>query len=279
MPAATADAKIEQAIEADERRAARDSYRAAGGSKRRPLKSFMTQAEKKAAREEHAALIRTAVDELRDPVGFERWIETLELNPHLTPMNAALVAMQTPGQIVSTCAQWKRQGYRVRKGEQTAGRITGKGFWPFAYFTAEQASAGDLDGFEVELPDPRLLAVLQAELVAQLDGGTKARDALVGIAERRSEPPPADLPDEEFVQSAPQAEPELFRVEEELPPETRTPEQRLEEIAERRERLARERGECDQELAELATARTVPVSQIAKRIGVSRQAIYQLAAA
>ncbi len=258
------DAKIEALIEADERRAARDSYRAAGGSKRRPLKSFLTQREKRELREEHAALIRTAVDELREPVGFERWIEALELNPHLTPLNAALVAMQTPGEIVSTCAQWRRQGYRVRKGETAAGRITGKGFWPLTYFTGEQARAGDLDGFEVELPGEELLALLRAELIARLDRGEKGRDALVEVAALRTADP------SEFVHSSP-AEP----VAEPTPPVDG--ELLLDAVAKWRARLAEERAACDRELAALAASRAVPVARIGERIGVSRQAVYQLA--
>jgi hypothetical protein len=256
MSAATVEAKVEQLLEADERRAARDSYRAAGGSKRRPLKSFRTQREKRELREEHAALIREAVDALREPAEFERWIEALELNPHLTPLNAALVAMQTPGEIVSTCAQWRRQGYRVRKGETAAGRITGKGFWPLTYFTAEQANAGDLDGFEVELPDDGLLTLLRAELVARLDRGDKGAVAVAEVAALRTAG--------EFVPT--------------LPPEPEVDgELVLEAVAKWRARLAEERAACDRELAALAAGRTVAVSRIAARIGVSRQAVYQLA--
>lgn len=149
--------------------------------------------------------------------------------------------------------------------------------------TAEQANAGDLAGFEVEVPDPGPLTLLHAELVARLDRGEKERDALVEVAAMRAEPPaPADLPID-FVQSSPEPPPDadLFGLpDDEAEPEPdRTPEQRLEAIAERRERLARERAECDQELAALAASRAIPVAAIAERVGVSRQAIYQLSAA
>lgn len=270
MPAATVDEKVERLLEADERRAARDSYRAAGGSKRRALKSFRTQREKREARLEHVALIRAAIDELRAPDGFARWIETLELNPQLTPLNAALVAMQSPGQIVSTCAQWRRQGYRVRKGAVAAGRITGKGFWPLAYFTADQASAGDLDGFEVELPDDEKLELLRAELVGRLDRGQKGAEAVAEVAARRSVDPSDFTADRKS----------SIRIEEPNLPAP-TPEVDgelvLDALAKWRARLAEEKAACDRELAALAAGRAVPVSKIAARIGVSRQAVYQLA--
>lgn len=177
------NAAVAAAIEQDERRLRRDSYREAGGSKRRPLKSFMTAREKREARDHHAALIHAAVDELREPVGFERWIEARALNPQLTPMNAALVALQSPGEIVGTLAQWKGQGYRVRKGERAAGRITARGFWPLAYFTAEQVNAGDLEGFEPELPDAAEVERQHAELIHRLDSGERPRLALEAIAD------------------------------------------------------------------------------------------------
>lgn len=174
------------AIEADERRVARDSYVDAGGSRRRPLRSFMTAREKREARDAHAALIHLAVAELRDPVGFERWVETLELNPQLTPMNGALVALQTPGEIVGTAAQWSKQGYRITKGERAAGRLTARGFWPLAYFTADQANAGDLADFDPSMPGPRELAELHGELVARLDRGGAERVSLEAVAEKRN---------------------------------------------------------------------------------------------
>jgi len=174
-------ARIAQLQEAQERREARDSYRAAGGSKRRPLRSFLTDQEKREAREAHAARIAAAVAELESEAGFEAWAETMALNPQLTPMNAALVALQTPGEIIGTAAAWRRQGYRVRTGERAAGRITGRGFWPLAYFTAEQASATDLLDFEPERPQ---IAGAREELVARLGAGEKSKAALEAVAAR-----------------------------------------------------------------------------------------------
>ena len=63
------------------------------------------------------------------------------------------------------------------------------------------------------------------------------------------------------------------------PTKLMTPEQRLDAIAKRRGKLARERGECDRELAELARSRELGVTRIAEGVGVTRQAIYQLASA
>jgi hypothetical protein len=169
-------------LEADERRAARDSYVRTGGSQRRPLKSFMTAAEKKDARQEHAARIHAAVAELAEPGGFTAWLEALDLNPHLSPMNCALVAYQSPGEIVNSSAGWKRQGYRVRKGERCAGRITAPGFWPLAYFVASQALASDLEGFFPTIPPIERRESLRSALMDALAEGTKPRLALEAIA-------------------------------------------------------------------------------------------------
>lgn len=171
------------AIEADERRARRDTYREAGGSKRRPLHSFMTEREKREARDAHAARLRLAVEQLDSEAGFSAWIEAMHLNPHLTPMNAALVALQSPGEILDTAAGWRKQGYRIRKGERSAGRITGRGFWPLAYFTAEQANAGDLALFEPDLPKPSKLSSWRSDLSRRLARGERARLALTAVAE------------------------------------------------------------------------------------------------
>lgn len=175
-------------IREDERRAARDSYRATGGSRRRPLKSFMTKDEKKERREAHRDLLALAVAELEDASAFESWVEALELNPTLSAMNAALVALQTPGEVVASSAGWKRQGYRVRKGEHGVGRITAPGFWPLPYFTAAQADAGDIIGVMelqgVRMPAPERMGELRADLGARLSDGEKPRPALDAVAER-----------------------------------------------------------------------------------------------
>lgn len=174
-------ATITAALEADERRARRDSYREHGGSHKRPLRSFMTAAEKRSLRDDHAARIHLAVEALADAAGFEAWLHALDLNPELSAMNAALVALQTPGEVVASNAGWKRQGYRVRKGEVGAGRITAPGFWPLPYFTAEQANAGDLLLFDPPAPDPAMVERLREALAARLTT-EKARPALDAVA-------------------------------------------------------------------------------------------------
>ena len=177
-----ADVTVETAIEEDERRARRDAYRAGGGSKRRPLKSFYTDAEKREMREAHAELLREA-QEAACGDGLAAYVESVQLNPHLTPLTAALAALQTPGRIVDTAQGWSRQGYRVRKGEAAAGRLTGRGFWPRAYFSAEQANAGDLAGVEVPEPPASTLAALGEALRARLAEGAKPKEALAELAE------------------------------------------------------------------------------------------------
>lgn len=177
----------EQAIEADERRARRDSHVAQGGSKKRPLKSFMTTAEKKEARQDHAARIHAAVEALEDASGVAAWLEALDLNPQLSAMNAALVALQTPGEIVGSVASWKRGGYSIRKGEHAAGRLTAPGFWPLAYFTAEQARAGDLSMFDPPVPPTATVEAIRAELAALLSEGERARIVLDTVAKRYRE--------------------------------------------------------------------------------------------
>lgn len=177
-------ATIEALLEADEREARRDTYRAAGGSKRRPLKSFMTAKEKRDARDEHAERIHAATDALATPAGFEAWLEALGLNSHLSPMNAALVALQTPGETAASVAGWKRLGYRVQKGEVACGRLTAPGFWPLPYFTAAQAGADELDVLSAPMPEESRREGLRAALAAALASGVKPRLALEAIAKQ-----------------------------------------------------------------------------------------------
>lgn len=171
------------AIEADERRLRRDQYREAGGSKRRPLKSFYTATEKRELRDQHNGVLKTAIAELRDPAGFAAWCETLDLNPQLTACNAALVALQTPGEIVGTSRTWAKQGAKVSKGDQAAGRITAPGFWPLAYFTADQVGAELAEIEAPELPPESVLSRLRERLEAGLAEGGKARLVLDAVAE------------------------------------------------------------------------------------------------
>lgn len=166
------------AIRADERRAARDSYRAAGGSARRPLKSFTTTDERQEARLEHAANLRAACEALSSPEGFRDWVGALMLNPAVSPLNAALIASQAPGRVVTTTARWKAQGYSVRKGESAYVRITAPGFKPRAAFDAEQVGATDilaaLEADPPRLPSEDQLETLRDELSARLAADDKA---------------------------------------------------------------------------------------------------------
>jgi hypothetical protein len=174
-------------IAIEERRQARDSWRRSGGSDRRPLKSFRTDAEKKAARLEHAERIHEAVEYVRTARGFGEWLEALELCPRLSPLNAALIAYQCPGKIAETAAGWKQSGYQVRKGETAAGWITGPMFYPRAIFTADQVGASDLVGMaEAELEASALtdlaIAEMRSQLEALLDAGAKGKDACEAVA-------------------------------------------------------------------------------------------------
>jgi hypothetical protein len=165
----------------EQRRAAQLAYRANGGSARRPLKSFMTPDEKRAARVEHAERLAAAVEHVSaDLDGLADWLEALELCPHLSPLNCALVALQCPGEIVDTFAGWKRNGYPLPKGTTAAARLTGPGFWPKAAFTATQARADDLAALVPETRETPAQHVLD-DLRARLAAG-KARDALEGFA-------------------------------------------------------------------------------------------------
>lgn len=58
-----------------------------------------------------------------------------------------------------------------------------------------------------------------------------------------------------------------------------TPDERLAAVAARRVQLRRELAESDREVCELRDSKAVGVSKIAKRLGVSRQAVYQLSGA
>jgi hypothetical protein len=167
----------------EEKRAARDSWRRNGGSARRPLKSFATADEKRARRLEHAERIREAVARLQSPDGFADWLQSLELNPDVSALNAALIALQCPGEIAGTAAFWKRNGYMIRKGARAAGYITGPNFYPRAIFSAEDAGADDLAGMipeGVTDVDETALEMLRSRLAE----GMKGRDVCELIAGR-----------------------------------------------------------------------------------------------
>lgn len=149
----------------------------------------MTEREKREARDRHAELIHRAVDELHGLDGFRRWVEAAALNPQLTPLNAALVALQSPGEVVATLPQWAKQGARVPKGTHGTGKLTGRGFWPLTYFTAAQAGALELEDFDPELPGDDVLEPLRRRLVIALNSGQKARLALEEISEQLQDAP------------------------------------------------------------------------------------------
>lgn len=151
---------VAEAIALDERRAARAAWQRSGGSRRRPLRSFVTSDEKRERRQEHAARISEALERLETPEGARDWIEARELNPDVSPLNQALIALQAPGEIVGTLAAWKRNGTRVRKGERGSVFLTAPGFWPRPAFTAAQTDAPP------ELADPEPVPVEGAERVA-----------------------------------------------------------------------------------------------------------------
>lgn len=176
----------EERVTDSERRMARDDWRRAGGSQKRPLKSFKTDAEKKAARLEHAERIHETGEALRDVSAFRDWLASLELNPDVSPLNAALISVQVGPEICGTAAYWKRNGYKVRKGETAAAWITGPMFYPRAAFTVDQADAGDLaamagaaDPLE-QLPEP--VEALHARYCAALDAD-RAKGACEAVAE------------------------------------------------------------------------------------------------
>lgn len=193
-------------------------------------------------------------------------------------MNAALVALQSPGEIVGTAASWRKQGYKVRKGERCAGRITGGQFRPLAYFTAPQAQATDLEGFEPELPDAVTLERLSESLSARLAAGEKPVPALWAVAIeagfREPDDMPADPPKRER-RAKPAPKPVDSR------PEPVDVAALVGEIRQRREQLDREREAIDADIGRLVRAAQdapdVSVSGIAAELGLSRARLYQLA--
>jgi len=52
-----------------------------------------------------------------------------------------LAAFQVDGAYLATLAQWRKSGYRIRRGQESTVFVTAPGFWPKAAFTAEQTDA------------------------------------------------------------------------------------------------------------------------------------------
>ncbi len=159
----------EQLIEEEERRALRDSYRAAGGSAKRPLHSFRTKAEKRAARLEHSARLREMVEWIEEHPerAAPLILKAIRLHPDATPTNAALIAWQVPGRVALTFRQWGN----IKKGATAAGYITkGPGFYPWPVFTAAQVKATPMIEAGEEEP---LLSLVEGE-------AEKVREAVRG---------------------------------------------------------------------------------------------------
>lgn len=133
---------LERSQAEQERRLKREQYRAAGGSARRSIKSFRTEAETAEIRAEHIETTREAIEALRTVEGARAFLVSRALNPHLSAGNAAIAALRAPDGIVGTVAHWRKLGYRVRKGEGSEGlRLTGppsRKFFPTAAFAHTQ---------------------------------------------------------------------------------------------------------------------------------------------
>lgn len=159
-------ARIERALEDAERRERRDAYRAAGGSRRRALRTFYTDAEKREVRAEHRSRIAAALESLESADGMRAYLLARALNPELTPLTQALAADSAPGKIVGNLRYWNRHGGRIAKGERAVAYGTkAPAFWPDPLFTAEQAGAVELvEGVRPALPAGEVIAELAAEV-------------------------------------------------------------------------------------------------------------------
>ncbi|NUQ70418.1 MAG: hypothetical protein HUU17_06290 [Chthonomonadales bacterium] len=95
--------------------------------------------EKRAIRRAHSDANAEALRRLETVDGMARFLETRELNPQLTPLAAARVAMDAPGRVVATFREWKQAGCRVRKDEHAISYGTkAPAYWPLPLFAAEQ---------------------------------------------------------------------------------------------------------------------------------------------
>ena len=176
-------------LEQSLRRDMRDAWRADHPGSRRAVKTFLTPADKRRRREEHAARLNSAREELETCEGMREWIRSRVLNPHLSPLNAALAAMQCPGAVIGTAAYWHREGSKVNAGEEASAYITAPGFWPKPAFTAAQTNSS-LAELELGTPARGLAEELaRAHRAAVEELGRK--DAFARLLERV--PAPADI--------------------------------------------------------------------------------------
>lgn len=188
MSIAEIEAQVAEAIAADERRAARDRYRAGGGSRRRPLKSFSTTDERRARRLEHAAELAGAVDTAESVEGFRDWLGSLMLNPDLSALNCAIISARLGPVLAATPAKWhQRGGYAVAKGSSAAAYVTAPGFKRRPVFTADQVGASDLvaqiEADPPRLPDAITLDVLRGALRDRLRAGAKRSKVLAAFGD------------------------------------------------------------------------------------------------
>lgn len=137
---------------------------------RKVEKCNLTPDEKRARREAHAELLSAVYEWLATPEGAADWLEGLELNEHLTPVNAAIAARYAPGEVVAVAQTWRKWGFRIRKDEHSRFPVTGRGFWPVAAFTARQVVGADDEMFvapdvlSASRPDAGYAAAVAARL-------------------------------------------------------------------------------------------------------------------
>lgn len=143
--------------------------KAARTRERKAEQCNLTPAEKRARRDAHAETLRDVYAWLATPEGAADWLEGLEINGHLTPVNAALAARVCPGEIVATAASWRKWGFRIRKGESSRVAVTGRGFWPVAAFSARQVVGGE--SAEDQLVDPEAVGLRPDEGYASAVAG------------------------------------------------------------------------------------------------------------
>jgi len=160
----------------------------AASRRRRERRGFdpQTRAEKEAKRAEHRERLDRALAEVAELQGFARFLEARELNPRLTPGNAALVASQAPGEVVGTFAFWRGEGAPVAKGQSAGVFLTGRAFWPRAVWTAGEVGypLERLIGSDVApMPSRAEVERLHADFLAAVAGGTSTLDALAAVSE------------------------------------------------------------------------------------------------
>lgn len=104
-----------------------------------------TPEQKRARKIAHADYLRRALAELESPEGMRRFLIAREVNPHLTPLAVAAVAMDgTLGVVYRPAHGWKAEGRRVSRGESA--RVFGTkapNFNPLPLFGEDQLVGGE----------------------------------------------------------------------------------------------------------------------------------------